>query len=145
MDATVTTIANGSLSSGLSDSVHKQFLPDTGNVEYPCILVTLRGCIEELNPYSTEQDLRILPVAVHILQRESARDATAIQPWLDWQEELADLFLMNRLFELEGANWHIDIRNMTAVEARASAGPAYQQVTRSFFLRYWCTTIRIRR
>lgn len=140
VDATVSIITNLGMSNIGAQQVLKQFLPETSTALLPAIMVTLQGCMEELDPYDTENDKRILPVAVHILDRRSARDHQGMGKWLQWQEDITNAFLRQK--EVIRVNWNIDVRPMTVLEAQRSAGPAYQHCMRSFYLRFWCDTKR---
>lgn len=143
MDAIITAIEALPLASGVAGRVYKQKLPVPALIEYPCCLVTLKGCRQELSPLSTEEDDRILPVAVHLLDRQDPKDGATLSPWLIWLEQLPLPFLSEQLAAATKVlAWENDLDMMDAIDAQKALGPAYQHAESSFFVRNRCATVR---
>jgi hypothetical protein len=150
MDAAIAALVALPLASWTDPpTVFKQKLPDLATAVYPCAFVTIKDCKQTLVPFTTETDDRTLPVACHLMDRESSQDASTLSPWLLWLEQMTSAFLM-QIFDalsegpIPGTNWHVEIRTMDVLDAQRSAGPGYQHAVSSFWLDCRVTTARVR-
>jgi hypothetical protein len=118
---------------GMDGRVHVRKLPDAAAIAFPCVLVTLEGCRPECHPLTTEQDERVLPVSVLLLDRSDRRDDSDLSRWLQWLEDSVDALLM-QLYADVPACWHADVRPLDAVDAQESVGPSYQSMRGGFLV-----------
>ncbi len=122
--------------------IYKQKLPDVESATFPAVFLSLEGCRPELGPFSTEDDERILPVAVHLMDRSDWRDQASLSPWLEHYDTITSALLM-RVFHGRGTignqdtplvpgNWDNRIQAMNVLDQRAALRGAYQNAVTSF-------------
>ena len=144
MDAAVSMVEAEGLSKADGPvKVYKKKLPDTADVDFPCVLVTLEGCKEVLQAIETEKDERVLPVQVHLLDRQDLRSQTDLSRWLSFVQSIGEAFLM-QLMEDVPEVWHVEVRPMETLMAQEALGPKYMNAASSWLIEARAITPRRR-
>lgn len=145
MDGVVEALEALDLPGDAQKRVLKRKRPDPAEGPFPCVFVTLEHCTERLEAFTTEHDEKVLPVAVHWMDRQDWRDREGLPAWLEAREAITSAFLMQLLsLATVPENWHNQVRTMPVLDAERSAGPGYQNAVGSFWVEAHCITTRVR-
>lgn len=144
MDAAVAALVAMGLEQFPENKIVKQITFDETNLPTrPCIVVLLDSVREELTQIDTENDKRVFPVHVILIDRKSRTDHTWVGDWLTWRETIASAFLSQVLEDVDGT-WDLDIKAMQVIDAQRLLGPAYQDARGGFTIEATCDTDRTR-
>ncbi len=143
LDSLAATLAEALAADIPAAQIYRQAYEDRTNVKFPCILLLLDNSREVLRPYSTEEDERILPVQIHVCDRQDRKDPTWLAPWLERRQLIADSFLMQVPSDITGV-WHVEIEATSVIDGARLAGKAYEDSRGGFTIRPQIITARKR-
>lgn len=134
LDAAKAAVIAGGVSGITSDRVHKYAVEDLTNVVFPCVLVTLDHVRETVGPYSTDEDIRTLPVVVALLDRQDRKESAAWMPgWLQRRQALIDTFLTKVMADVAGC-WVVGIEATPVIDLQRLLGKGYEHLVGAFTL-----------
>ncbi len=144
MDAVAAMVVAEGMPGITADRVYVRKTADKATVTLPCVIVDLEGCKETLLPIDTENDVRTLPVNVHLMHRADLRDhRAALVKWLAWKENLHEAFLMQLPSDVSEV-WHVDVEPLEVIDVARLVGPEMQAAASSILLKPQVITTRRR-
>lgn len=143
MDAVKSALVDAGLAGIPEAQIYVQAVPDLSDIGKPALLVLLDGQRETCVPYSTEEDVRTLPVLVAMIDSQDRKSyATWLPQWLEWREKIINAFLAKTLATVPGC-WLVDIESAGIIDAQRILGPRYEDATGGFMLKPQVITARI--
>jgi hypothetical protein len=143
LDSLAATLATALPSDIPAERIYKQLAEDRTNIKHPCIVLLLDGVRETCEAFSSEEDERVLPVQVHVMDSKDRKEPTWLAPWLARRQAIIDALLMQVPEDITGV-WDVKVEPTSVIDGMRLLGKSYEDSRGGFTIRAKITTARRR-